>query len=203
MAEQILYSFQINSLRPREKMRLMAQDTMGHVEKAFEKQTVFPYAEVYPGWFAENAKRQQQQRGEWYSTGDAARTAYWQMRYFEGKDDFPSEVILEYFFNYYISFVDYGVGQNRPLSKVKRGAEAVRNQRYIDQWVPKEGKTHRPIFRKEMRLLKRRGGNWLTTWSGRLFMGYMFRGMEGITTYQHTGEQWGEFTFENLKIQTI
>ena len=203
MAEKLSLESELQALSLRERLAKMGVETTARLKKNFAVQKIYPEGEVYPGWFAENAKRQQQQRGEWYSTGDAARTAYWQMRYFEGKDDFPSEVILEYFFNYYISFVDYGVGQNRPLSKVKRGAEAVRNQRYIDQWVPKEEKTHRPIFRKEMRLLKRRGGNWLTTWSGRLFMGYMFRGMEGITTYQHTGEQWGGFTFENLKIQTI
>lgn len=184
-------------------MELMAKDTVGHIEKAFEKQMVYPYGEVYPGWFAENARRAAQQTGAWYSTGDAAKSFYWQMRYYDGIDDFPSEVVLDFFFNYYISFVDYGVGQGRPLNKVQRGEAAVRGQRYVDEWKPKLGKTHRPIFRKEMRLLKRRGASWLTTWSGRLFMGYVFRGMEDITVQQHTGSAEGGFTFTNLQVKNL
>ncbi|MBR1377964.1 MAG: hypothetical protein IJ557_02415 [Bacteroidaceae bacterium] len=179
----------------------MAGDTAKHVEQAFAVQKVYPFGEVYPGWFAKNDRRAG--TGAWHSTGDAARNFHWQMRYTNGRDGFPSEVHMEYFFNYYISFVDYGVGKNRPLHKVQRATDAVRSQRYVDKWVPSEGKTHRPIFRKEMRLLKRRAANWLIQWSGHLYYGRMFRGLEGLTTTRQSGlrgEQ-GGFTFENLQIK--
>ena len=197
MAEQILYSFQISSLRPREKMKLMAMDTRGHVEKNFGTQMVYPYGEVYPGWFAENARRAA--KGWSHSTGESAKNFYWQMRYTNGKDDFPAEVSLEYFFNYHISFVDYGVGGGRPLSKVDRAEDARRKQRYVSEWLPKQGKTHRPIFRKDMRHLSRRGAMWLTTWSGRLFFGYVFKGLDELTHQKDTSNEHGGFELTNLQ----
>lgn len=201
MSTQIPNSFKIDWLRPRTKMQYMAGDTRDHIEKAFHTQAVFPFEEVYPGWFRENARRAAQNSGAWHSTGDAARNFYWQLKYAEDKNTgMPTEVKMEYFFNYYISFVDYGVGKGRPLSKVQRGKDARREERYTD-WVPKQGKTHRPVFRKEMRALKKRGATWLTTWTGRLFMGYVFRGMEAITTNKGEGVQEGGFTFSNLQIQ--
>ena len=194
-------SFQIASIRPREKMRYMAGDTRDHIERAFGTQMIYPYGEVYPGWFEENARRAG--TNLWYSTGDAARSFYWQIRYTEGKDDFPAEVSIEYFFNYYLSFVDYGVGKGRPLSKVQRSEPARRKNRYVDEWSPKQGKTHRPVFRKEMRALSRRGAMWLTALSGRLFLGYVFKGLDEITTGKDDTLQHGGFTFENLKVQSL
>ena len=198
MAE-LSYHFQINSLRPREKMKLMAGDTLGHIHHGFEVQRVFPTGEVYPGWFAKNAQR----LAGWKSTGEGASTMRWQAQFVAGKGDFPSEVHLLYFFRNYIGFVDYGVGKGRPLSKVQRSKDARRNERYVDAWVPKQGKTHRPIFRKELRHLRTRAANWLTFWSGNLFYDDLWYGLEDVSHFFEPNLQSGGFALTNLEREKI
>lgn len=196
MAE-LQYHFQINSMRPREKMKLMAGDTMEHIQHGFDVQKVFPIGEVYPGWFNKNASRIGDKA--WKSTGEAAQTMRWQTHFVSGKGDFPSEIHLLYFFRNYIGFVDYGVGKGRPLDKVQHSKEARRNERYIDAWTPKSGKTHRPIFRKELRHLRTRAANWLVFWSGNLFFDSLWYGMEDITHSFSASDANGGFALTNLQ----
>lgn len=190
------YSFTMNSLRPRVKMKYMADDTRKHIERSFQTQRVFPLGEVYPGWFAENEARKSGRKGGWYSTGAAANTFYWQMRYTPSQiDDWPSEIEIDYYFNDYLGYVDYGVGKGRKVREIDRSHASHRKERYYE-WNPKMKKTSRPIIRREMRYLSRRASLWLTAWSGRLFDGFVFRGIEGITTHKDNRLTHGGFTFD-------
>ena len=197
MADTNIFNYKLNSLRPREKMKYMADDTRQKVMKAFDVQEIYPIGEVYPGWFRENELRTAGKHRGWYSTGEGYKSFHHQVRYTPSQiDDFPSEVHIEYFFNHYLGYVDLGVGKGRPLQKVKRSEDARRDDRYVTEWNPKAGETHRPLFRKEMRHLSRRAGMWLVTWSGRMFYGFVFRGLEGITTNKRED---GGLYIENVK----
>lgn len=128
------------------KLELMAQDTLEALQRNFKIQKIFPY-EVYPGYLAKNAKAR---LGSWKSTGAALDSFYFQV-----KDAMIDNARIDFFYNYYMNFVDIGVGAGRPGESVKRSAPYHHMSRYTN-WNPKAGKTHRPAVSSEFRHLRRR-----------------------------------------------
>lgn len=129
-----------------QKMELMAKDTIEALRKNFKTQAIFPF-EVYPGYKAKNSKAK---KGSWKSTGAAYDSFYFQV-----KDATETEVRMDFFYNYYLNFVDIGVGSGRKAGDVMRDNTASVDLRYTN-WNPKQGRTHRPAISMEFRHLSGR-----------------------------------------------
>lgn len=127
------------------KLRLWAQDTLDNIRRNFAVQKVFPF-EVRPGYleYNKNVKR------GWKSTGAAYDSFVAQIR-----DAAPDHLRMDFLYRYYMNFVDIGTGPGRPAERVQRNTAAQNTRRYTE-WVPKEGKTHRPVTSMEFRHLARR-----------------------------------------------
>lgn len=134
------------------KLYLMAKDTIDALHRNFKTQGIFP-GEVYPGYKTKNAKTS---RGEWKSTGAGFDKIFFQINdALSDKDISVREATIDFFFNYYLKFVDMGVGRGRPIKKVKRDLDADFEVRYME-WNSQEGSTHRPAIMMEFRHLSRR-----------------------------------------------
>lgn len=132
-----------------QKIRLWAEETLQAIEKNFQTQGIFPASEVYTGWFEKN---EQQKGSHWYSTGAGFDSFYFHVLH--ASQDFDVGVrdfAIEFMYNYYLNFVDMGVGKGRPISKVKRTLSADRDIRYMASWNPSEGSTQRPAIAMEFR----------------------------------------------------
>jgi len=129
------------------KLELMALDTLENLYRNFKVQGIFPY-EVYPGYAQKNLRAKP---GSWKSTGAAMDSFYFQV-----KDAMIDNARIDFFYNYYLNFVDLGVGAGRSASDVTRSSPATFKSRYTTNWNPKAGKTHRPAISSEFRHLRRR-----------------------------------------------
>lgn len=112
-------------------------------------QTVFP-VEVYPGYTVINESRKA--TGSWFSTGDGVNS-------FDGKVVNASDIrnlVMEFSYLQYLDFAELGVGKGRPAETVQRAKKARYKNRYINKWVAKMGKTHRPFLSMELRHLATR-----------------------------------------------
>ena len=191
----------LNMFRPREKMKYMVSDTRDQILRAFETQGIYPYGEVYPGWFAKNKERKR--RGWSHSTGRAAHGIRFELRFGgESGDRFPATTLINFTAPFELGYVDYGVGKGRKVREIDRQYPAVRGQRYYE-WNVKAKKTHRPVYRKEMRLLARRAERYMTTFSGRLYEAYVLKGLDDMVKYSGTTSEatLARFRFTDLTVK--
>lgn len=137
------------------KLQQFCRETHEQIRRNFQTQAVFPF-EVYPGYIERNAKKKG--RNAWKSTGAAFDSLVFQVR-----DASMSQARIDAFFNYYLLYVDIGVGKGRNAENVEREATHDYRKRYT-KWDPSRFKTHRPILLSEIRHL-----------AGRMRMMYMRR----------------------------
>lgn len=116
---------------------------------------------VQNGWFAENERRKKQaaagKPNVWYSTGFSYRNLDVRLvraNLFSGEVDFQTTLNMLY--------VEAGVGATGRLHArgrdiaVDRSANWTTRRRYVGNWVPMQGRTHRPATRQQVSLLARR-----------------------------------------------
>ena len=132
-----------------EKLQILAHETLEAIHKNFKTQGIFPEDEVYPGWAAKNAAI----KGDsWKSTGAGFDSFYFHILHAsEALDVSVRDWAVEFMYNYYLNFVDMGVGKGRPISKVNRTLAADHDIRYMSSWNPSEGSTQRPAIAMEFR----------------------------------------------------
>lgn len=160
-----------------EKLRLLVLETLEAIARNFHTQGIFPY-EVYSGY---RKKNMEARKGQWRSTGAAFDSFYFQINdALQASDVSVREARIDFFFNYYLKFVDMGVGRGRPISKVKREIDADFNIRYME-WNSQEGSTQRPAIMMEFRHQARRMRNY---WANRYLyeaQAVLVEGLAGIT----------------------
>lgn len=131
------------------KLRLWATDTLQAIQKNFKTQGIFPSGEVYAGWFEKN---ENSSGSSWHSTGAGFDSFYFHILH--ASEDFDVGVrdwAVEFMYNFYLNFVDMGVGRGRPISKVQRTLSADHDIRYMGGWDAEEGSTQRPAIAMEFR----------------------------------------------------
>lgn len=148
-------------------MQYLAHDTLENIARNFKTQGIFPSGEAWDGWFDENARNKY---GRWHSTGAGIDSFQFQLddALQNVTDPTAKDITLSFFFNYYLKFVDMGVGKGRPIETVARNRPANHNVRY-SQWglpkyawdksvysAPREHLTHRPAIMMEFRHTARR-----------------------------------------------
>lgn len=132
-----------------QKLQIWAHETLEAIHKNFKTQGIFPEDEVYPGWFAKNAAVK---GSSWQSTGAGFDSFHFHILHAsESLEVGVRDWAVEFMYNYYLNFVDMGVGKGRPISKVNRTLSADRDIRYMSSWNPKEGSTQRPAIAMEFR----------------------------------------------------
>ncbi len=123
---------------------MFKEQTLKQLKANMQTQRVWPY-EIYPGFHTVNEYRRQ--RGEWYANGEGVKS-------FEGEvyeaDEDTGMVTMGFRFNDYMKYVDIGVGAGRKAEDVDRAKNVNFKQRYINNWQPRAGKTHRPGIRPEL-----------------------------------------------------
>lgn len=131
------------------KLRIWAHETLEAIHKNFKTQGIFPESEVYPGWFDKNSTVY---GNSWKSTGAGFDSFYFHiLNASEELDVGVRDWAVEFMYNYYLNFVDMGVGKGRPISKVQRTLSADHDIRYMSSWNPSEGSTQRPAIAMEFR----------------------------------------------------
>lgn len=143
-----------------EKMKKWGTETIDIIRKNFKTQKIFPEGEIYPGWFAENEKRQG--TNSWHSTGAGYDSLYFELLNASEGDLFHLKT-LDAIFRYrkYLDFVDLGVGNGRKAGDVQRSRDAEHDKQYFNMWSPQIGDTHRPAISPEIRHQVRRLSRYL------------------------------------------
>lgn len=160
-----------------EKLRLVAYETLEAIYRNFKTQGIFPY-EAYPGYLAENAKAK---GNSWKSTGAGFDSFYFQLKDAAQDSDIGvREARMDFFFDYYLKFVDMGVGRGRPIGKVKRTLSADRDIRYMS-WNSEEGSTQRPAIMMEFRHQARRLMKYFANRYQYDAQAIVVSGLEGVT----------------------
>lgn len=132
-----------------QKLQIWAHETLEAIHKNFQTQCIFPEGEVYPGWAAKNAAIH---GNSWQSTGAGFDSFYFHILHAaEVFDVGVRDWAVDFMYNYYLNFVDMGVGKGRPISKVNRTLAADHDIRYMSSWNPAEGSTQRPAIAMEFR----------------------------------------------------
>lgn len=121
------------------------------------------------GWFDENAHRQVLQRKNpnadyWISTGASMKETDVEVVNMKSKmEDFLIEGEVRFRTTMQMFYVEQGVGANgRKNVRGKNGIKVDRaepyhyNSRYINEWIPKQGHTHRPSVRQQVNYMARR-----------------------------------------------
>ena len=120
------------------KLDLWCEDVYKSIRKNFEVQHIYP-TEVYPGYNEKNAKS-----GGWKSTGAAYDKIYWNVFTAANGDS----ARIDYFFKYYLYFVDMGVGKGHKLSQVDNASPASNQVRYKN-WSGPGDRQSRPVVSME------------------------------------------------------
>lgn len=121
-----------------------AEGVVKRLKLNFDTQNIFPYGHPgpYPG-----ASRVKQKDGTMTgSTGDAFRSIYAKVYNAAGGNTEK----ISFFFNYYLYFVDMGVGAGQPIEAVDRSDKAKYNRLY-KQWRDRGDRQSRPAFAMEFR----------------------------------------------------
>ena len=119
-----------------------AEGVVKRLKKNFDTQNIFPYGNPgpYPG---SPVKSDKYPNG---STGDAFRSIYAKVYNAAGGNTEK----ISFFFNYYLYFVDMGVGGGQPIEKVDRSDKAKYNKLY-KPWPDAGDRQSRPAFAMEFR----------------------------------------------------
>lgn len=121
-----------------------AEGVVKRLKTNFDTQNIFPYG--YPGPYP-GAARKQLKNGKFEgSTGDAFRSIYAKVYNAAGGNTEK----ISFFFNYYLYFVDMGVGAGQPIVNVDRDEDARYNKRY-KTWKDTGDRQSRPAFAMEFR----------------------------------------------------
>ena len=160
-----------------QKLRLMAIETMQAIYNNFRTQCISPH-EPYAGFMAKNAAAK---AGSWKSTGDGFDSFTYQVNDVQQPYDIDARLAsMEFFYNYYLNFVDMGVGMHRPIEKVYRTTDADFGTRYME-WNSKSGSTQRPAIMMEFRHQTRRMERyWINRYKYTAQVG-LIQGLEGVT----------------------
>ena len=131
------------------KLELWTKETLEALRRNFRTQGIFPVGEVYGGWFEKNANTK---GSTWHSTGAGFDSFYFHVLHASEQFDVGvRDWGVEYVYDYYLKFVDMGVGKDRPIDKVNRRLSATHDVRYMSSWNPSEGSTQRPAIMMEFR----------------------------------------------------
>ena len=121
-----------------------AEGVVKRLKTNFDTQNIFPYG--YPGPYP-GAARKQTKNGKFEgSTGDAFRSIYAKVYNAAGGNTEK----ISFFFNYYLYFVDMGVGAGQPIEAVDRSDKAKYNRLY-KTWKDTGDRQSRPAFAMEFR----------------------------------------------------
>lgn len=138
-----------------------AEGVVKRLRMNFETQNIFPkgYPGPYPG-----ASRKQTKDGKFQgSTGDAFRSIYARVYNAAGGNTEK----ISFFFNYYLYFVDMGVGAGQPIEAVDRSEKAKYNRLYKN-WSDTGDRQSRPAFAMEFRYQLFKLGILVSAFYGRL-----------------------------------
>lgn len=116
------------------------QNMIVHLQNNFQTQKVWPKGE--PGPYIGYGDLRESKR----STGDAFNSIYASL--WAGANGDTEKI--SFFFNYYLYFVDMGVGSGFPITKVNRDKDAQFAELYED-WKEKGDRQSRPIIGPELR----------------------------------------------------
>ena len=202
MAEKLSLESELQALSLRERLAKMGVETTARLKKNFAVQKIYPEGEVYPGWFAENAKRAQKQNGKWYSTGEGIKSFHWQVVGDEDKDGLPHGLGIDFFYNAYLRYAELGVGAGRKVADVQRTRTNLYTQRYIAKWNPKQGHTHRPVIRQELRHLAGRFAMVLVNRIGKIYRGFVLNGLAGLNATRSDEGLHGSMVDLDVEIKT-
>jgi len=122
---------------------LFMKQTLEQLEINMMTQRVYPYS-PYPTYPEVNEYRRQHE--QWHSTGEGVKS-------FEGiiyeADENTGVVSMGFRYNDYMQYVDIGVGAGRHAEDVQRSRKVRYQQRYTN-WIPRQGKSHRPFAQPEI-----------------------------------------------------
>lgn len=111
-----------------------AEGVVKRLKLNFDTQNIYPYGD--PGPYPGSPK----------STGDAFRSIYAKVYNAAGGNTEK----ISFFFNYYLYFVDMGVGGGQPIERVDRSEKAKYNRLY-KPWDDTGDRQSRPAFAMEFR----------------------------------------------------
>ena len=122
---------------------LFMKQTLEQLEINMMTQRIYPFS-PYPTYPEVNEYRSQHEM--WFSTGEGAKS-------FEGiiyeADENTGVVSMGFRYNDYMQYVDIGVGAGRHAEDVQRSRKVRYQQRYTN-WIPRQGKSHRPFAQPEI-----------------------------------------------------
>lgn len=128
-----------------------AEGVVKRLKINFDTQNIFPYGS--PGPYPGSPK----------STGDAFRSIYAKVYNAAGGNTEK----ISFFFNYYLYFVDMGVGAGQKIEAVERSEDAKYNRLYKD-WNDRGERQSRPAFAMEFRYQIFKLGSIVNAYYGRL-----------------------------------
>lgn len=142
-------SYRKRSVPISEKLKSWTAETLEAIRHNFKVQHIYPAGEVYAGWFQKNDNAP---GSSWHSTGSGFTSFYGSiLRASQDFDVGVREWAVEFVYDYYLKFVDMGVGRGRTIQMVNRRLSADHEIRYMSSWNPKEGSTQRPAIQMEFR----------------------------------------------------
>lgn len=121
-----------------------AEGVVKRLKKNFDTQNIFPYG--YPGPYPGSSTITKNGQRIQNSTGDAFRSIYAKVYNAAGGNTEK----ISFFFNYYLYFVDMGVGAGQPIEAVDRSDKAKYNKLY-KAWPDRGERQSRPAFAMEFR----------------------------------------------------
>jgi hypothetical protein len=128
---------------------LFMKQTLEQLQINMMTQHIYPFS-PYPTYPEVNEYRRQladnDHNNGWFSDGEGFKS-------FEGiiyeADENTGIVSMGFRFNDYMQYVDIGVGAGRKAADVQRSRKVRYQQRYTN-WLPRQGKTHRPAIQPEI-----------------------------------------------------
>lgn len=132
------------------------------------KRNIIGKKKVQWGWYDESKRREELQRRNpsadyWYSTGASFDSLAVDAKNFKEDEEFLVSGTVIFRSTMQLAYAEAGVGANgsrtvrgRGGIKVQRSIPYHAQERYIGEWTPKEGRTHRPSVRQQVNYLRRR-----------------------------------------------
>ena len=138
-----------------------AQGVVNRLKLNFETQKIFPRG--FPGPYPGSSVQKDKKGNYTGSTGDAFRSIYARVYNAAGGNTEK----ISFFFQYYLYFVDRGVGAEQPITAVDRDAAAKYHARYKN-WSDRGDRQSRPAFAMEFRYQLFKLGTIVSAYYGRM-----------------------------------
>ena len=156
-----------------EMLKIFAEQTKEDFVINFMTQRIWPY-EVYPG-YKEVVRRRKGNNSDAHPNGEGIKSFdVW----VENDDPFHMTLIAQY--NYYLKYVDIGVGQWGDAQDIERSKKADHANRY-NKWNVGSRRTHRPAILMQLRHLQTRMRDYAADFYGYEGLGKTFGMIDGIT----------------------